>query len=148
MANYIASARTNYVHIIDMPGLEAALENFSTVRPTRGSQEEAGMYCFLCEDDDGAGWPGCQYVYDEESGEEKEIEFSWYEHVMPYVQEGEVLVIMEVGAEKLRYLVGYAEALVRIGKRVKGMSIGLHDIYTQAAKKWKIPREQITVAEY
>ena len=123
MANYYAAARSNYVHIDDMAGLIQALSPFSDLRITEDTPD-SGLYCILCDD---GGWPG--YGADDDG---KEIEFDPIEHIMPYVREGEVFVIQEVGQEKLRYLIGIASAYIRRGDTVESTHVDIDDIYVKA----------------
>lgn len=138
MANYVAYARTNYVKVSDMDTLKRYLQDWPiSVYPS----SEEGYFCFICEDPDGAGWPG--YGYDED---DNEIEFLW-EDVMQFIEPGQVLVALEVGAEKLRYLTGIAEAYIRTEDgRVLLLNINLHDIYQKARETFQV--EHITTAEY
>ena len=134
MANYYASARTNYVRVTDLEGLKEVLSRFPIGIHSQYAESDDPVYCFLCEDADGSGWPYC--AYDEE---DREILFSWENTVMPFVKVGEVLVVQEVGAEKLRYLVGYSEAYIRREDgRVESCHINIDDIYDKAKKLFDV----------
>jgi hypothetical protein len=139
MANYYGAARSNYVHIDNMPGLEKALAPFDIkISP---ELEDNTLFCLYSTDPDRGGWPGTAYTDDHE-----EIEFSIEESVMPYVREGECFVAMEAGAEKLRYITGYASAYVRRGDSIESTDISLDDIYRQARETLRC--ENITYASY
>ena len=142
MANYYATARTNYVTIINQDGLNQALQHFEKMTQV----EQEGKTAFLAEGDSGT-FPSYANWTDAE-GKEHETEFSWVEHVMPYIAEGEVLVTMEAGAEKLRFIIGYAQAFVRRGDKVRKQHIDLSGIYKKAAKAFAVEQSCITVAEY
>lgn len=139
MANYYASARTNYVHIENLEGLTLALDPFEII--IAPSEDQQGLYCFLADSDSG-GWPSVTYMHDEDT----EVEFSFENSIMPYIKEGECLVTIEVGAEKLRYLEGYTVAYVRHGDKVKHTSIHLDNIYKKA--QYELGCVDITQANY
>lgn len=140
MANWYGTARSNYVFVDDIELLKEALAPFDVAV----DQDERGVMFSSRENEYGA-FPNIAYI-DSEEQEDEEIEFSWKEHVMPYVKEGEVLIIMEVGAEKHRYITGYSEAYVRKGQDIQCLSINLNQIYEMASEKFGIvPR---TLAEY
>ena len=140
MANYYGSARTNAVTIIDKAGLEKALEPFSGLTL---SERQDGRVVFLGDDCDSGSFPSCAI---DEGG--NDLEFSWEEHIMPYVAEGEVLVIQEAGAERLRYIVGYSVAYMRIGDEVKSVGVDINDIYEKVAAEFNLDVATINTAEY
>ena len=140
MANYYGYARSNYVRIIDEEGLVKSLEGLSV--KVYLSQDNPELSCLLCDNE--SGWMTARY--DEESGEE--TEFSFEKDVMPFIAEGEVLIVQEIGNEKLRYLVGQSVAFVRKGDTVQSIGIGMDNIYELASKEFEIPADQITQATY
>ena len=130
VANYYSSARTNdfkvgtpkefYDWVATLPGVE-----FQERHP--GHPDLIG--CLLVNDSDGAGWP--TYRYDDETGEEGEIDI--FNEIVQYLAPGEVVIFQEVGAEKLRYLVGYSVAVNSEGDIIK---VSIDDIYQQAKAQW------------
>lgn len=122
MASYYAAARSNCVHIDDMAGLTKALSPFSDLTITEDTPD-SGLYCILCDE----GWPG--FGIDDD---DREVEFDPLKHIMPYVREGEVFVMMETGHEKLRYLIGIASAYIRRGDAVESTHVDIDDIYVKA----------------
>lgn len=142
MANYYGVARTNYVTVDDLDGLEKALAPWPIEMTTQDNSGD-NKVALLDNDPDGAGWPSSAYDDDD-----NEIGFDMAKIVMPFVHEGEVLVLLKAGHEKLRYVNGSAEAWVRRGKKVKYTSLALPDIYKIAAKKFKVDEQQITEAIY
>lgn len=136
MANYYASARTNYFEVKDDEQFEKVMGSYSGVELSK----KENKYTILSSDCNGAGWPS--YQYDEESDEEIEIDLPAI--VSAHLVEGEVAVFMECGAEKLRYLVGYAEAINSSGERE---SVSINDIY-DVAMGLAGPSNEITRAEY
>lgn len=153
MANYEASARTNYFKVEDIDGLKTSLERFQLIlHPS----SEDGYYCILSDYE--GGWGEVVYLEDDEdehiaqelegqvSGEE-EIIFNFEEHVMPFVEVGQVVVAQEVGYEKLRYLVGQSAAFIRRpDDTIETISINLDEIYDLAKEKFGV--EHVTTATY
>ena len=129
MANYYATARTNHVQIEDMKGLRKSLEPFEI--DISGGE----LHCLLALGE--CGW----LMYNDE-----DIQFSFEEHVMPFVKEGECLITMEIGSEKLRSLTGEAAAYVRRGKEITSTYVNLNNIYRLAQEE--LGCENITQAEY
>ena len=144
MANYYGSCRTNYFKVKDEEAFKAAIESLPDVECHRSDgaidAEHAGLYCILGNNDDGGGWPS--YQYDKEMDDY--VEFDLIDEVYSHLADGEVAIFMEVGAEKLRFLVGYAEAVNNMGEREK---VSLLDIYDKAKRLTSRP-EDITQAEY
>jgi hypothetical protein len=119
MANYIASARTNKFHVKDIAALEAAMPDDIEVRvesiPDR-------LVSLLVINSDGAGWPSM--IYDEASDDY--LDWDVEAAVRPHLLDGEWCVTKEVGAEKLRYLIGHATAFNNQGD---SFCIDLDDIF-------------------
>lgn len=145
MANWIGASRTNYFHC-DLPALEKAIEPFDLSI----EDGEDGTVMLSSEDADTGAWPsfGQLDVEEADEGYPDEIEFSFETIVMPHVAEGEVVIAMSVGAEKLRYASGYAEAFIRRGDKVESCGINLEGIYTLAANTFGVQLAAITAAEY
>jgi hypothetical protein len=135
MANYYASCRTNYFKVKDDEAFENAMSEIPGVEVTT----DAAGYGLLGDDPDGAGWPGW-YMDDDDN----EIEVDIYQAVAEHLVDGEVAIFMESGAEKLRYIVGFAVAVNNKGE-IK--ALGLNDIYKMAKELTDRP-DDITVAEY
>lgn len=134
MANYTATARTNYFKVRDLEALEEALEPFE-IQVVRNT-EQPDLVALLCQDSDGAGWPS--YYYDDnDDNVDVEIPQLVAEHLEP----GHVAVFIEAGAEKLRYVTGHAIALNHEGDT---RQISLSDIYAMAGELG----EHVTSAEY
>lgn len=131
MANWYGSARSNYVRVRDMDGLLAALEPFPIGVHTR----ENGLTCFLSEEADSGGWPSTAWVQRDED-EDEEIEFDPRVQIVPFLEDNEVLIMMEIGAEKLRYLTGNAVAFHPDGEKV--LSVNIHDIYALVKNEWDV----------
>lgn len=132
MANYYGGARTNYVRVSDMDGLVEFLEDWPIKIDNRD-----GKVAFFSIDEDSGGWPSWRL-----NDEGEDIEFDFGE-LMMFVEPGEVLVLMETGAEKLRYLVGYAAAYIRTGGEVKHCSVNIDEIYKRASEKFDVDVSKI-----
>lgn len=139
MSSWYGTARSNYVKIDDMAGLEAALKPFC-VKITPQDTDPAVVY-FTPEDSDTGGWQ--TFSSDDDDGEE--IEFNPVEHICPFMADGQVLVMMEAGAERLRYVTGEAQAYNKQGDFV---CLSLSDIYAKAAEAFGVPKASITTATY
>lgn len=126
MANYTGTARTNYVTLTDLAGAMAYLAPF-----TIEVVERDGKHALLDAHGDGGGWP--THEIDDDGND---IEFDFVEF-MQFVSAGEVLVFMEAGAEKQRYVFGCASAYVKHPDGSVGVhSITLDDIYGQAVEEF------------
>lgn len=151
MANWYGAARSNYVKVADMPGLQAALEPWPvSIRPEAGNPD---LVCFLSEEQDSGGWPSFATVevqdpaFPEDSDclVEDEIEFDPEVQILPFLEPGQVLIMMEAGHEKLRYITGSAVAYCQ-GKPL--VALNLNDIYVMAHEAFGVPRNQITEVSY
>ena len=121
MANYVGSARSNYFRVRD----ETAFLNWVETLPgvvARREDDDPERFTLLVEDGDDGGWPG--WRFDEPGEDEEEIDL--HAELAGHLAEGEVAVLEEVGAEKLRYLVGYAVAVNHRGEK---LAVSLDDIY-------------------
>lgn len=151
-----STARTNYFRVSNVDELKASLGVFNCELHLNNSNTD--FYCIL-----GAGESGFSITIDTEYGQWHEFDFE--KHVMPFVEEGEVVIVLEVGyvdilpflkdgvfsyvmKDKLRSIAGAATALVRKGDVIQRLDITLNDIYDMAAEEFGKPLEMITKAEY
>lgn len=136
MANWYGSARSNYFQV---KNAEAFLE----WAERRGlgvfkSEQNADVFAIHPgESTDNGDWPS----YDMEEDKEFELAPELSEHLCPR----QVAVLLEVGAEKLRYLTGHAIAVNHKGRFVV---LSLDDIYRKAAREFRVGENEITRAEY
>jgi hypothetical protein len=137
MANYYCSARTNRFKVTDVQAFKDDMSRFE-VEVHDGS--EPNQVCVLNNDPDGSGWPN--YIYNEETDDYDGIDF--FLEVAKHLQDDEVAVFQEAGAEKLRYIVGYSVAVNNAGKKVY---VSIDDIYKKARKLTSRP-DDITQAQY
>lgn len=131
MANYYGTARSNYFHVEDN-------EHFIEECRKRGigvwddrDDDRVGIYA---DTGDGGGWPSS--FYDEET--EDYVEFEVVEFVAEHLEVGEVAILMEAGAEKMRYVHGHAIAVNHKGETRR---VILNDIYDLARELTDEPDE-------
>jgi hypothetical protein len=136
MANYYGSARSNYFKVKDEATFLEALTNIPDIE-VHGDTERG--FCVLVNGGDAGGWPS--FGLDEDMNE---VEYDIPALVSEHLQDDEVAIFMEAGAEKLRYLVGYAEAINNKGEREAISINGIYEIAEQMTNK----PENITAAEY
>lgn len=144
MANYYATARSNYFAVTDEEAFKAWAEKrgLTVMEPTHEFVQSDNVKRFAVhpnEQSDNGAWP--QHEYDEENDEWVEIDF--YSELAAYLISDEVAVLMEVGNEKIRYVAGNA---VAINSKNEMVSIDLEQIYTAAAARQL--GTKITRAEY
>ncbi len=116
MADWWGSSRSNYFKVKDKAAFLSWLSDLGEVSVLH---EENG-YIAITGDNFG-GWPTCL-------GEDCEP-FDLAGELAGFLADGEIAVLIETGAEKLRYITGNAVAIDNQGKRIE---IVLSDIYDQA----------------
>lgn len=135
MANYIASARTNYVRFKDEAALQQALLLANKYRLAYYKDKPEEPLCAMFYSDDGDSGGFC--LYDNEADA-----YGDWDEIATLMDDDQVLIVMEAGAEKLRYITGYARAWNSKGEVE---AVNLNDIYEKARSKWGIDP---TPAEY
>lgn len=141
MANYEGAERTNYVRIRQekVEWVEKYADSFNIEM-----FEKDGAYCFTPSEytDDGCFNTWREYLDAEGNECEDELDLA---KVALCMEEGQVLVILSSGHEKLRYISGWAAAWDWRGNCV---SLGLSGIYMLAAEKFDVSVDDISRAEY
>lgn len=132
MANYIASARSNYFRVKD----REAFDEWAESRSLGVREKDEGLVSIYSEDPDGGGWPSCAW---DEDGEPIDVDF--FNELPAHLPDGEVAILMEAGAEKLRYICGHAHAITSDGVILR---VSLSDIYRMLTDNGYT----FTVAEY
>ena len=118
MANYIATCRSNYFKVVDVGKFKAAIPSSIHVAVC------ADGTVFLCGDDpDGGGWPTT--IYNDETDEDDDFDLE--EVIASHLQPDSWCVLQEVGAEKLRYLVG--ESIAFNKDLEQRFCVSISDIY-------------------
>jgi len=120
MANYYASARTNYFAVKDVELFEKAMEKIAGIEVIKREQDGIVLVGLLASDDDGS-FP---LVIWDEGGEDFEID--WEQIFADHLQDDWVAVMMEVGHEKLRFLNGYT---IAYNNKKETVAISLDKIY-------------------
>jgi hypothetical protein len=134
MANFYGSARSNYFKVKDeatfllwaksVPGLGVWSQK------NEAGEQEHGVYS---DDGDSGCWPSCRELDDNHPDYEESdcgrVDIDLTQELSEHLLEGQVAVLMEAGAEKLRYVTGSAVAVDHTGKTV---TIFLSDIYKLA----------------
>ena len=125
MANYYCTSRTNYFHVTDENKYQ---EIFSHL-----NGDEGGIIDFTKKDDDGRllhgfGCEGEISYYENEEDDEPSQDYM-VDCIRQLLPDGECFVYMSAGAEKLRYVAGWAVIATKSDVR----SIDLSDwIYVKA----------------
>ena len=131
MANWYGTSRSNYFNVKD----EGAFREWAERRDLEVLENPSGLFgvapSSMSED---GSWPS--YDCDEDC----EIDFQ--AELIEHLAEGQVAIIMTIGAEKLRYLTGYSVALAWDGRRI---SVDIADIYDKVETEFGV---KPTAAEY
>lgn len=134
MANYYSSARSNYFKVKNVKSFQDQfIDVFGGMTLIKDNEERVG---FLVHDENGIP----SHAIDQE-GNELDLDFDT--ELSKHLQDGEVAIYQEVGAEKLRYLNGYSTAVNSKGKSV---SISISDIYKLAQEE--LGAQNVTACEY
>jgi hypothetical protein len=106
MANYYATARSNYFKVKDLEAFKNWCRSLE-IEPIDGDPDDdkTGLVAMISATPDGDGWPGCRVnENDEVVGIDLAAEFA------AHLEDGWVAVLMEAGSEKSRYVAGWALA--------------------------------------
>lgn len=136
MADFYGSSRTNYFRVKDRAAFEEVLQPLLDEEAVEIHDGDDGRLCVLAVGHFGT-FPTS--YYDDKLDED--IEFEFPELIAPHLADGEVAVVIEVGAEKLRYVLGSATAINNKGETRR---VSLDLIYELAADLGS----EITRAEY
>jgi hypothetical protein len=119
MANYTATARTNYFSVRDVAAFAAALPGDLTI-----ARNAHGQVAVLAQTDGGA-WPTA--TYDDVVGDFRAFDIA--DLIAEHLLDRQVAILMEVGSERMSYVVGVAVAINSSGER---RMVSLDDIYPLA----------------
>jgi hypothetical protein len=125
VANYYESSRTNYFLVKDIEAFKTRLELFTALEVKVEKMNGKDYVCLLNDNENGFPFE----AYDDILGEYVEID--WEGIFSEHLQDGSVAIVMGAGAEKLRYIHGYAVAFNNKGETEQ---IHLVDIYKMAEK--------------
>jgi hypothetical protein len=124
MANYYASARTNYFQVKDVKAFTEEVEKYNLEVVSKDDNPE--FVALFVQSDDGA-FPWNDYFSDDAVFGGDEID--WAGIFSRHLQENSVVIIQEIGSEKLRYFAGFAVAYNSKGETI---SININKIFDQA----------------
>lgn len=133
MANYYATTRSNYFRVKDAKAFEAWCRRRGIEFWTQDTSDICICYAISGNE---TGWP----YYDPEKGDAINLPAEIASHLDPR----DAAILLEIGNEKLRYIVGSATAIHPDGTIV---CIKLDDIYEEAEEVFG-PDVTITGAEY
>jgi len=135
MADYLASMRSNYFKVKDGGKFRAFCGKYGLEVIEEKSEDNANitLFGFLCDGPIPTGYTNAKGDY---------VEADFTRALSRHLVEGEVAVLMEVGQEKMRYLIGFACAVNWRGKLI---SVSLNEIYAKARKLFGV---EPTLAEY
>jgi len=130
MANWYGTARSNKFRVVDVDAFTEELENVNIDIDIEGDTVT------LFGEDDSGGWPSM--AYDEEAGDDYEVDLPAI--IQRHLQEDSCAVLMEVGAEKLRYVTGWSCAI----SKNEIVYVNLDEIYQHAEEMMGAPVETAT----
>lgn len=142
MANWIGSARSNYFQVKNEAAFRewAGKRDLHVMEGTKGEPPEPSFGVY--SEDEYGGWPSFDQELEDETGDGR-IDLA--SELATHLKDGEVAVLEEVGAEKLRYLTGVAVAINHTGKIVV---VSIDDIYLKAADEFGVAVNQISECSY
>jgi hypothetical protein len=127
MSNFYETARSNYFRVKDAESFRRAMAALPSINVwSKAGPDGVERYAVASDDPDTGTWPTCGY--NDETGED--IEYHMPTEIAPHLVDGEVCVLMEAGAEKLRYISGWAVAFDNTDRPV--VQVSLNDIYDKA----------------
>lgn len=124
MANYTAYFRSNYFAVKDVAQFQQFCDEFQLEMITKTTDDET-LYGFLDQSNEG-GIPTTRYHEATQDWEEADLLSMLATHLV----DDYVAIVMEVGFEKMRYLVGEAHAVNAKGEII---SVELDEIYERSA---------------
>ena len=123
MANYYGQTRTNYFLVKDAEAFKAEMANYEVCVIEQKIGEETG-YGILDEDSDGGGLQWSQFNEETEDYDD----LVWEDIIGKHLKDGEVCVLVETGAEKYRYLNGWAIAFNNKGETRRVDTTDIYDL--------------------
>ena len=138
MANYVASARSNYFPVVDLDKFKKWAAEWGLIVV---EDSDDGMVMIHPDENviDSGGWPSG--VFSEELGDwdyDRSLAGELSKHIVP----GHAAILAEVGAERLRYLMGIADVITSEGL------VKTFDINQSARAFCKLKKLKATKCEY
>jgi hypothetical protein len=139
VANWYGTARSNHVRLKDPQAVRLLLAARAPEVELHESCSDPGRFAFLVGGlSDNGGWPGVCPLTADGKEEDDADPIGFDDLIAEHLVEGEVLILMEVGAEKRRYVTGRAHALrVKDGRR-QDLVLSIEDIYALVERRWKV----------
>jgi hypothetical protein len=123
MANYYATTRSNYFRVKDAFAFEAWCRTRSIEFWTKPFEGKGDCYAIAANPGERSGWP----TYDNDRDADIDVTDELPAHLDPR----DVAILIEIGSEKLRYLIGFATAVHSYGRTIR---VDLDEIYARAAE--------------
>lgn len=136
MANYYESARTNYFRVKDEAAFRAFIDTIGGADLVTDDKDNKLFAVLFTED----GVPSSRYNEETEDYDD----FDFMTELAPFLADASIAILMASGAEKLRYVSGYAEAIDNTGKSVR---VSINDIYKLVKQEFG-EKAEVTPAEY
>ncbi len=140
MSNWIGTARTNYVKFASYEGYEAAKALVEASGNEVHPHPEFELVAMISGEGDTGGFYFTHYNDDTD----EDVEW-WWPDITKHLADGQVLVAIEAGAEKLRYISGHAIAVHKDGRHVE---LSLNDIYERALSAFGIMATPAVYTEF
>lgn len=140
MSNYYAAWRSNYFTVKNAKKFSEWAKSL-TDTTFEVSEDGTKAALFQGNSGDGGGIPACRKIIKEDGDEWVEIDL--LDELSKHLVQGSVAILMETGAEKLRYLNGVAFAVNSDGDTIQ---LSLNDIYAMVKMEWDV--ENITTCEF
>lgn len=138
MANYIAKARSNHIRVTDVEAFKARMEELDCKVEIGNSKGTVAVWA----DTPSGAWPTSLWP----EADDEPTDINIVDEISKFLVDGEICILMEVGNEKMRYLVGQAFAFRKGDDRF--IEINLYDIYAKAATELGVHEDSITKCEY
>lgn len=128
MGTWCGTSRTNYFRVRDGEVFQAWGEKLGFTVVSRVFADRQRQYALATYD----CWPS--HEFSSEGALVREVDF--FAELAAHVSSDEIVVCIQAGAEKLRYVTGEAVAFrVSLGQ-IEKITLSLDDIYNLAEQKW------------
>lgn len=125
MANWYGSARSNFVRVKNVNAFRDWVETLPDVEIVERDDQ---FSLWVGSGSDSGGWPSVRW---DDNDQRQDIDLA--AEIAPHLSAGEVFIFCECGAEKLRYLTGWATAVNDLGETLQ---VSIEDIYALVRKRW------------
>jgi len=129
MANYVAKVRTNYFKVKDENAWQAFCDRFEFTDIIQSNEQGEKLHGFMDE----SMQSGIPCVFWDEDAEGL-LEIDFMKELSEQLEDGWVAIVIEIGAEKYRYLIGFACA---VNSKNEAVQVTLDDIMERAEELGK-----------